>query len=32
VLMPEQRRYYDLEAFWSHGESRSFLASTPAES
>ena len=27
VLMPEERGYYDLEAFWSHGESRSYLAS-----
>ena len=28
VLMPEERGYYDLEAFWSHGESRTFLPST----
>ena len=27
VLMPDERGYYDLEAFWSHGESRSYLAS-----
>ena len=27
VLMPEERGYYDLEAFWSHGESRTFLPS-----
>ena len=27
VLMPDERGYYDLEAFWSHGESRAFLAS-----
>ena len=27
VLMPEERGYYDLEAFWSHGESRSYLTS-----
>ncbi|MEC8442216.1 MAG: ribosome silencing factor [Cyanobacteriota bacterium] len=27
VLMPEERGYYDLEAFWSHGESRDFLPS-----
>ena len=27
VLMPEERGYYDLEAFWSHGESRTFLSS-----
>ena len=23
--MPDDRRYYDLEAFWSHGESRVYL-------
>ena len=28
VLQPDERGYYDLEAFWSHGESRSFLTST----
>ena len=27
VLMPDERGYYDLEAFWSHGESRTFLPS-----
>ena len=27
VLMPDDRRYYDLESFWSHGESRVFLPS-----
>ena len=27
ILMPGERGYYDLEAFWSHGESRSFLSS-----
>ena len=27
VLQPAERGYYDLEAFWSHGESRSFLSS-----
>ena len=27
VLMPDERGYYDLEAFWSHGESREFLPS-----
>jgi ribosome-associated protein len=32
VLMFDQRCYYDLEAFWSHGESRVFLASSPLES
>ena len=28
VLTPDERGYYDLEAFWSHGESREFLPST----
>ena len=27
VLIPDDRRYYDLESFWSHGESRVFLPS-----
>ena len=27
VLLPDERGYYDLEAFWSHGESREFLPS-----
>ena len=27
VLMPDERGYYDLEAFWSHGETRAFLPS-----
>ncbi len=27
VLQPQQREYYGLEAFWSHGESRSFISS-----
>lgn len=27
VLMPDERGYYDLEAFWSHGETRVFLPS-----
>ena len=27
VLQPGERGYYDLEAFWSHGESRSILGS-----
>ena len=31
VLMPDQRRYYDLEAFWSLGESLAFIASSPSE-
>ena len=29
VLMPDERGYYDLEAFWSHGETRTFLPSPP---
>ena len=31
VLMPEERRFYDLEAFWSHGERRPYLASSAAD-
>ena len=31
VLMPEERRFYDLEAFWSHGERRPYLASSTAD-
>jgi|MGYP001157089122 ribosome-associated protein len=27
VLMPDERGYYDLEAFWSHGKTRAFLPS-----
>jgi len=27
ILQPGERRYYDLEAFWSHGERRPFVAS-----
>ena len=27
VLLPDERGYYDLEAFWSHGETRVFLGS-----
>ena len=27
VLQPGERGYYDLESFWSHGESRTFLSS-----
>ena len=27
VLMPDERGYYDLEAFWSNGETRAFLPS-----
>ena len=27
VLQPGERRYYDLEAFWSHGQRRPHLAS-----
>jgi len=29
--MPEERRFYDLEAFWSHGERRPYLASSAAD-
>lgn len=28
ILQPGERSYYDLEAFWSHGERRPFVAST----
>lgn len=31
VLMPEERRFYDLEAFWSHGERRPYLASSAVD-
>ena len=31
VLMPDERRFYDLEAFWSHGERRPYLASSAAD-
>jgi len=27
ILQPGERGYYDLEAFWSHGERRPFVAS-----
>jgi len=27
ILQPGERSYYDLEAFWGHGERRSFVAS-----
>ncbi|TCD57335.1 ribosome silencing factor [Synechococcus sp. BS55D] len=27
ILQPGERGYYDLEAFWGHGERRSFVAS-----
>jgi ribosome-associated protein len=30
VLTPSERSYYDLEAFWGHGEQHLFLSSTPA--
>jgi ribosome-associated protein len=30
VLTPSERSYYDLEAFWGHGEQHRFLSSTPA--
>ena len=31
VLQPGERRYYDLEAFWSHGHRRTHLTSTSTE-
>ena len=31
VLQPGERRYYDLEAFWSHGHRRPHLTSTSTE-
>jgi ribosome-associated protein len=30
VLTPSERNYYDLEAFWGHGEQHLFVSSTPA--
>ena len=30
VLTPSERSYYDLEAFWGHGEQHLFVSSTPA--
>ena len=30
ALTPAERRYYDLEAFWGHGETVPFLGSQPA--
>jgi ribosome-associated protein len=30
VLTPSERSYYDLEAFWGHGEQQSYVSSTPA--
>jgi len=30
VLTPSERSYYDLEAFWGHGEQHLFVCSTPA--
>lgn len=27
ILQPSERSYYDLEAFWGHGERRTFVAS-----
>jgi ribosome-associated protein len=30
VLTPTERSYYDLEAFWGHGEQHLFVSSTPA--
>ena len=29
ILQPGERSYYDLEAFWGHGERRTFVASEP---
>ena len=29
ILQPSERSYYDLEAFWGHGERRTFVASKP---
>jgi ribosome-associated protein len=29
VMMPEEREYYDLESFWSHGETRQFVPRLP---
>lgn len=31
VLQPDERRYYDLEAFWSHGQRRPHLVSRSSE-
>ena len=31
VLQPDERNYYDLEAFWSHGERRPYLTSRPSD-
>jgi ribosome-associated protein len=30
VLTPSERSYYDLEAFWGHGEQHLFVSSIPA--
>ena len=30
VLTPAERRYYDLESFWGHGDHEPFLSSQPA--
>lgn len=30
ILQSQERSYYDLEAFWSHGERRSHQASEPS--
>ena len=30
ALTPAERSYYDLEAFWGHGEQHLFVSSTPA--
>ena len=30
ALTPDERRYYDLESFWGHGETESFVGSMDA--
>jgi ribosome-associated protein len=29
ILMPDEREYYNLEAFWAHGETELFVPRTP---
>ena len=31
ILQPGERSFYDLEAFWGHGERHSFVASDPEQ-
>ena len=31
VLTPSERTYYDLEAFWGHGQHERYLGSSPAQ-